>query len=189
MWCSAAPEIVGQQNRLGDLALGSPPLPALSLDGEVGLFFADAEVPLQDALRAIEDLARFEPLRQLTVLALEARQLDLGADEETDRGDQLNLGPAVLVRMTMLQVDDGHQPSAAEHRHREKRLVVILGQLVEDLEPRILERVAADRYGLAMLGHPAGEALADAQLEPVDDIAVGILRCAQDELVVARGRR
>jgi hypothetical protein len=70
----------------------------------------------------------------------------------------------VLVRVSMLKVDHRHQPSAAEHRHREKRLVAILGQLVEDLEPRILEGVTADRHRLPVLGHPPGQPLADAQL-------------------------
>src|SRR4030095_6391838 len=119
----AAVEIIGQQDGLSDVPLGSPPLPALSLDGEIRVFFADAEIPLQDAFGAIDDLARFEPLRQLTVRALEPRELDLGADEESDGRDQLDLFPAVLVRVSMLKVDHRHQPSAAEHGHREKRLV------------------------------------------------------------------
>ena len=51
-------EVVGRQDGLGDPALGSPPLPALSLDGEIGVFFADAEIPPQDGFGAIDDLAR-----------------------------------------------------------------------------------------------------------------------------------
>ena len=44
----------------------------------------------------------------------EAREGDLRAHEEPDRRDQLDLGPAVLVRVPMLQVDDRHQTPAAQ---------------------------------------------------------------------------
>ena len=43
--------------------------------------------------------------------------------------------------------------------------------------------MAADRDGLAMFGHPAGDALADAQLQPIDDVRMRRLRRAQDEVV------
>ena len=118
------------------------------------------------------------------VLDLEARHLDLGADEEAERRDQLNLAAAVLVRLPVLHVDDADQLAARQHRHRQERLVAILGQLVEGLEPRVLERVAAHRHRLAMLGHPAGDALADAQLQPIDDVGVRRLRRAQHQVVV-----
>src|SRR5687767_414982 len=86
----AAAQLVAEDDRLGDLLLGLAPLPALALDGQVGLFFSDAQIALQDALGAIDDFSRLEPLGQLGVLDLEARHLDLGADEEPDGGDELN---------------------------------------------------------------------------------------------------
>ena len=172
--CRSHRPLVGQQDRFGDLPLRSATLPALPLDRQIGLFLGDAQIALQDPLGAIEHLARFEPLRQLAVLGLEPRQLDLGAHQEPDGGDQLNLAPAVLVRMAMLQVDDGDEPAAAQHGHRQERLVVILGQLVEHLEARIFEGVDSECDRLPMLGDPAGDPLADPQLQPIDDVGVRI---------------
>ena len=51
------------------------------------------------------EASRLEPFRQLGVLAFEARQLDLGPDQEADGCHELDLAPAVLVRVPMLQVD------------------------------------------------------------------------------------
>ena len=61
-------EIVAQHDGFRNLLLRLPALPALALDGEVGLFLGHAEVALQDALRALDDLPRLEALGQLRVL-------------------------------------------------------------------------------------------------------------------------
>ena len=94
-----------------------------------------------------------------------------------------------LVRLAVLQVDDAHELAAREHRHREERLVPILGQLVEHLKARVLERVAPDGHRLPMLRDPAGDALPDAQLQPIDDVGVRGLRRAKHERVRHRARR
>src|SRR5947207_8563 len=83
----------------------SAPLAALMLDLQVRLLLADAQVALQDALGAIEHLARLETLGELAVLHLQASKLDLGAHQEPDSRDELDLGPAVLVWIAMLEVD------------------------------------------------------------------------------------
>ena len=44
--------------------------------------------------------------------------------------------------------------------------------------------MAANSHRGPMLGHPSGDALADAQLETIDDIRVGRLRRAQHQVVV-----
>jgi len=53
--------------------------------------------------------------------------------------------------------------------------------LIEELETRILCGVARDGYGGAVFGDPAGDALADAQLQAIDYFLMGIFRGAQDE--------
>src|SRR5687767_7276137 len=102
----APAEVVAKHDRFGDLLLRLPTLPALPLDGEIGLFLGNAKVALQDALCALDNLPRLEPLGQLRVLDFEARHLDLGADEEADVRDELDVLPAVVVRLAMLQLDD-----------------------------------------------------------------------------------
>jgi hypothetical protein len=47
-----------------------------------------------------------------------------------------------------------------------------------------LGRVARDSYGLEVLGDPSGDALADLELEAVEDFGVGILGGAEDEFFV-----
>src|SRR5690349_19704386 len=91
----AAAEFVAEDDRFRNLLLRLAALAALPLNRQVGFFLADAEIALQDPLRAVEHLACFEPLRELRVLTLEPRHLDLGADQEADGGDQLDVPPAV----------------------------------------------------------------------------------------------
>jgi hypothetical protein len=43
----AAPNFVGENDRLGDFSLRFPALTALPLDGEVGLFFRNPELALR----------------------------------------------------------------------------------------------------------------------------------------------
>src|SRR5262245_51487264 len=71
----ATPQLVADEDGLGDLLLGLAALAALALDGEIRLFFRDAQVALQDALRALDDFPLLEPLRELAVLGLEPRHL------------------------------------------------------------------------------------------------------------------
>ena len=56
----AAPQVVGEQDGLGDLTLGATSMSALLLNGEVRLLLGDTEVALQDSLCAIEQLSRFK---------------------------------------------------------------------------------------------------------------------------------
>src|SRR5690606_37860139 len=109
-----AAHVVAQQDRLGDFLLRPPPLPALLLNREVRLLLGDPEVALQDRLRAVDQLALLEPFREGRVLVLEPRHLDLGADEEADRRDRLDLLARVDVRIAVLEVDDADELAAAE---------------------------------------------------------------------------
>ena len=91
---------------------------------------------------------------------------------------------AVVVRLPVLEVDHAHELAARQHRHRQKRLVAILRQFVERLEAWIVERMAAHGHRRPVLGHPAGDALTDPQLQPIDDIGMRRLRRAQHQVVV-----
>src|SRR5580704_15566696 len=85
--------------------------------------------------------------------------------------------------LALLQVDDANHAPAAHQGHREKRLVAVFRQFVEKLEPWIVRGFFRDGDGLAMLRDPSGNALPDAQFQPVDHFRMWILRSPQNELV------
>src|SRR5580692_11736220 len=85
--------------------------------------------------------------------------------------------------LAMLQVDDANHAPAAHQGHREKRLVAVFRQFVEKLEPWIVCRFFWNRNRLAMLRDPSGNALPDAQFQPVDHFRMWILRSPQHELI------
>jgi hypothetical protein len=172
---------LGENDGFGDLLHGFAGLAALLLESEVGLLFGGGHVALQDAFGAFEELASFEALGELGVGGFQARHFDFCADQEADRRDQLDVALFVNVRADVLEVDDSDETAAAEQRDGQECLVGILGQLIEELEARIHCSVARDGYGGAMFGDPAGDALADAQLQAIDYFLMGIFGGAQDE--------
>jgi hypothetical protein len=89
----------------------------------------------------------------------------------------------VLVLLLVLHVDDARQLAARQHRHRQERFVPVLGQLVERLEPRILERMTADRHGLAVFGDPPGDAFAHTQGQAIDDVGMWPLGGAKHQVI------
>src|SRR5271156_842064 len=113
-----------------------------------------------------------------------ASHFDFCADQEADSGDEADVALTVDVRADVLQVDDADEAAAAEEWHGEECLVGIFGQLVEELEAGIFCGVAGDRYGSAVFRDPAGDALADAEFEAVENFLVRIFGGAQDELFV-----
>src|SRR3954470_23822358 len=92
-------KLVAKHDGFRNLLFRLPPLAALALDRQIRFLFSDRQIALQDALGAVEDLARLEALGELRVLLLEPRHLDLGADEETDHRNQLRVLAAVLLRL------------------------------------------------------------------------------------------
>ena len=170
----------GEDDGFGDLLHGFASLAALLLERQVGVLFGGVHVALQDAFGAFEELAGFQALRELGVGGLQARHFDFRADQEADCGDEADVALAVDVGADVLQVDDADETAAAEQRDGEEGLVGIFGQLIEELEARIFGGIARDGYGSAMFGDPAGDALADAELEAVENFLVGIFGGAQD---------
>jgi hypothetical protein len=172
---------VGENDSFGDLLHRFAGLAALLLESQVGALFGGAQVTLQDAFGAFQELAGFEALGELGIGGFQARHFDFCADEETDGGDQLNVALFVNVRADVLQVDDADEPAAAEQGNGQERLVGIFRQLVEELEARIFGGVARDGDSGAMFSDPAGDALADAELEAIDYFLMGIFGGAEDE--------
>ena len=171
----------GENDGFGDLLHGFAGLAALLLDGEVGVFFCRVHVALKDAFGAFQELAGFEALRELGVGGFQARHLDFGADQEAYCGDQADIALFVNVWADVLEIDYADQAAAAEQGDGEEGLVGIFGELVEEFEARIFGGVARDGHGGAVFGDPAGDALADAEFEAVENLLVGIFGGAQDQ--------
>ena len=170
----------GENYGFSDLLHGFAGLAALLLDGEVGVFFGGVHVALQDAFGAFQELAGFQALGELGVGRFQARHFDFGADQEAYCGDQSDVALFVDVGADVLEINYANEAAAAEQRHREEGLVGIFGELVEEFEARIFSGVAGYGYGSAMFGDPAGDALADAEFQAVQDFLMWILRGAQD---------
>ena len=81
----------------------------------------------------------------------------------------------------ILDVDHANKASAARDRDGQEGFKAIFGEFVEKLEPGVLISIFRDYYGLAMLGDPARDALAELHLQTTHDFRVGILGRAQNE--------
>jgi len=184
MVAGVALDLVAEDNGFGHVFHGSAFLATLALEGEVGLLLGEAEIALQDAFGALDEFAGFKLLREVGVFALEARHFDFGADQESDGGDELYLALGVDVRLAVLDVDDADGAPTAEEGHGEESFVAVFREFVEELEAWVLGSITGDGYGFEMLGDPSSDALADMELEAVDDFGVGVLGGAEDEFFV-----
>src|ERR1019366_4273123 len=128
---------ITEHNRFGDFPHRPALLPALPLQRQVSLFFGQPQIALQDAFGALHYFARLQLLRQVDIRILQPRHLDFGAYQKSDRRNQTNFPPPVNMMLAMLQVDHSHHAAAGHQGHRQKRLVAILGQFVEELKARI----------------------------------------------------
>ena len=102
-------DFVGENDGFGHFAHGFAPLAALALEREIGFFFAELEVALEDSLGAFHGFARVELFGQFGVGAFEAREFNFGTDEKADRGDEANLTLTVDVRLSALEIDNANQ--------------------------------------------------------------------------------
>ena len=168
------PNLFRENNGLRNLADGLPLLPALLLQGKVRTFFIKMQFALQDPFRAIHELSHLESIGEQHPFAFQARHLQFRADQKTDHGDQPHLAGAVMMRFAMLHIDHAHQLAAAQYRHGEKRFKMIFRQIVEHLETGITPRLRADSHGPLMHGDPAGNSLAQLQIEFVHQVSMGI---------------
>jgi hypothetical protein len=118
------------------------------------------------------------------VLALKTSHFDFGPNEESYGGDELDLAFGVDVMLAVLYIDDADGASAAEERDGEKGFVAVFREFVEELEARVLGSVTGNGHRFEMLGDPSGNALADLELETVEDFGVGVLGGSEDEFFV-----
>ena len=93
---------------------------------------------------------------------------------------------AMPVGVFVLDVDDADHLPLGHDGHGEKGLVAVFGQIMEELETRIIAGVAGDGHGAALLGHPAGDPFSQAQPDVPDQFGVRVLGGSEHELVSAR---
>ena len=85
------------------------------------------------------------------------------------------------MALAVLQVEHSDKLPARQDGHRQKRLEAVLRELPEGAEARVAHRRRRDRYGLAILRYPAGDALAHGDAQVVNRLRVRVLRGAQHE--------
>src|SRR6266851_8622841 len=98
--------VVAQDDRFRDFFHRFAPLAALPLQRDIGLLLAQLQIPLQDSFGALDDLPGLQLFGKLRVLSLESSHFDLGAYQKSNRGNQIDLALAVVVRLPVLQVYD-----------------------------------------------------------------------------------
>ena len=176
-------DLVAQHDGFGNNLHGFALLAALALQDEIGLLLAQAQIALQNAFGTFDDLSGLQLFREGGVGFFQARQLKFGAHEKSYGGDHTNLATAVHMVLAMLEINDAHNPATAHQGYREKRLIAVFRQLVEELETWIVRCLFWNGNGFAMLSDPSGDALADAQFQAVHDFRMRILRSPQDEFI------
>ena len=81
-------------------------------------------------------------------------------DLRRDRNQQVDLFAGEVPRRDRADVQRAGKPLAREDRHGENRLVLVLGQIRERLEPRIEMGLRRDHHGLPLRRGDAGDPLA-----------------------------
>src|SRR5208283_4396559 len=100
--------------------------------------------------------------------------------------DHANLPAAVDVVLAMLQVDDTNHAAAAHERHREERLIAILGKFVEELETGIVRGFFRNGHGFTMLRYPSGNSFPDVEFQAVDDFEMRVFRSPQHQFIALK---
>ena len=78
------------------------------------------------------------------------------------------------MRLAVLHVDHAYHATAGKDRNRQHGFVSVFGKFGEDFETGIERGVLRQRDRLAVLGYPAGDALADSHLEPVQHLRMRV---------------
>ena len=104
-----------------------------------------------------------------------------------DRDEKLDLRVRELARSACPNVQCTRQLLAREDRHRKDRLVLVLGQVGEALEPRVEMRLGRDHDRRALRRGAAGDPFAWAHFRPARHLLdPGAVRGAQHEFVRPR---
>ena len=109
-----APQFIGEDDRFGHLPHGFTGLPALPLQGEIGLLFIQRKVALQNSFRAFDDLSSLQLLGQRGVGFFQARQfaaLLLGSEVALDGVEKVwlldRVGRSVALELDARRLDAG----------------------------------------------------------------------------------
>ena len=181
--CLGPFNVVAEDNGFGNFLHRFAALPALTLQGQVGLLFAETKVALQNAFCPLDELARLELTKQVRIHFLEAGQFDLGSDQKTDGGDQAHLAPFIDVRETMLEIDDAYDAASTHHRHGKESLVTVFWQFVEEAETGVERGLFRNRNRFVVLGDPAGDTFADAEFQAIDHFGMRIAGGAENKVL------
>jgi hypothetical protein len=87
------------------------------------------------------------------------------------------------MMLPVLKIDDTDDTPAAHDGNGEKRFIAIFRKLVKKLEAGILRSIFWNRDGLKMFRDPSCDSLPHAELQAIDNIRMGILGGAQNEIV------
>ena len=185
-----AAELLGQNDRLGQLLHRTAQPAAFIAHPQVRFFLGEILAALQDALGALHHLAGFQLPLDLGGLFGQARVLffqqalgDGAAHLLAHELDGGNLLGGVRVPLAMMHVDHADDLALVDQRHREEGLVGILHQRGKEFEPRIGGGFRGKRHGRLVLGHPAGDPLADFHAQISQVRGVRNLRRAQHEFL------
>ena len=127
---------------------------------------------------------RLELVHAALRLLVELRVLDRLRHLRRDCEQELDLVLGEVARLARAKVERALEPLAArEDRHGEDRLVLVLGQVREVLEPRVEVRPGGDHHRRPVLGRRARDALARPHPGPLGHLLdPRPVRGAQDEL-------
>ncbi len=132
-------------------------------------------------LRQVLELAH-----PLAALVVEPRILDRAGHERGARDEELDLGVGELTRRDRVERERPDRIAAlAEHRDRDERLELLLLELGDVLDARVVEGVVADERRLSPVERPPGEPLAAFEHDLPGEGRVRVGRGAEDELLVA----
>ena len=117
---------------------------------------------------------------------VELRVLDRLGDLRGDRDEELDLGLGELARLARADVEGALELLPREDRHGEDRLVLVLGQVREELEARVEVGLRRDHDRRPLRGRDSGDALAGPHARrPRHLLDPAPVRRAQHELVRA----
>ena len=137
---------------------------------------------LRDRLR--DPRERLELVDAPLRVGVELRVLDRLRDLRRDRDEQVDLRLGVLPRRARADVERALELLARQDRHRQDRLVLVLGQVREELEARVEVGARGDRDRRPLGRGGAGDPLAGPHPRPPRHLLdAGAVRRAQHELV------
>src|SRR5579862_8566186 len=112
-----------------------------------------------------------------------SREGQRAADLLAKSGEYFHLSAGMLVRGSVLDVDNTDDAVPGNDRSRKKRLETIFRQLAKVFESRIFIGFAGDCQKSALACHPAGETFVELEADFADFCFVMSVRRAKDEFV------